>query len=83
MGCFGLGRLVISANFQSESFLPFSRFGQSLKVIMYALLYVYGWTDGLVKNQAKTKKGPFRIRAETTRIKIPQAGPKRPVTVTV
>ena len=28
------------------------------------------------------KKGPFRTRAETTHVKMPQAGPKRPVTIT-
>ena len=54
---------------------------------MYALLCVYGWTDGqvlsFVNKQAKMKKGPFRTRAETTHVKMPQAGPKRPVTVTV
>ena len=27
--------------------------------------------------------GPFRTRAETTHVKMPQAGPKRPVAVTV
>ena len=51
-GSFGLGRLVISANFQSEC-----RFGQSLKVIMYALLYVYGWTDWQVLSFVKKKTG--------------------------
>ena len=58
MSRFGLGRWVISANFQSELFwyLVHWAFGQSLKVIMYALLYEYEWTDGqvlsFVKNQA-------------------------------
>ena len=69
------------------SHFSIGRFGQSLKVIMHALLYVYGWTDGsglsFVKKQAKMKKGPFRTRAETTLVKMPQAGPKRSVTVTV
>ena len=49
-------------------------------VITYALLYVYGWTDGQVssfaKKQTKMKKGPFRTRAETTHVKMPQAGLK-------
>ena len=60
--------------------LAFGRFDQSLKVIMYALLYVYGWTDGkvssFVKKQAKMKKGPFRTRAETTHVKMPPGGAK-------
>ena len=54
---------------------------------MYALLYVYGWTDGqvlsFVNNQAEMKKGSFTTQAETTHVKMPQAGPKRPVTTTV
>ena len=53
---------------------------------MYALLYVYGWTDGQVSSFVKKKakqKGPFRTRAETTHVKMPQAGPKRPLIVTV
>ena len=51
--------------------MAFGHFGQSLKVIMYALLYVYGWTDGqvlsFVKKQAKMNKGPFRTRAVSHR----------------
>ena len=66
MGHFGLGRLVISANFQSEC-----RFGQSLKVIMNAFLYVYGWTDGQVLNffekQAKMKKVNKQCLLDTPR----------------
>ena len=55
-----------------------------LKVIMYALLYVYEWTDGQVlrfvkKIRLKCKKGPFTTQTETTLVKMPQAGPKRPV----
>ena len=54
---------------------------------MYALLYVYKWTDGqvlsFVKNRPKCKKGPFTTQAETIRVKMPRAGPKRPVTITV
>ena len=69
--------------------MAFGRFGQSLKVIiiMYALFYVYGRTDAqvlsFVKKQAKIKNGPFRTRAETTNVKMPQAGPKRHPTVIV
>ena len=44
--------------------LAFGRFDQSLKVIMYALLYVYGWTDGqvssFVKKTGQNEKGPFQ-----------------------
>ena len=43
-----------------ESFRPIFRvshcFGQSLKVIMYALLNVYEWTDGQVLSFVKKKK---------------------------
>ena len=58
----------------------FRCFGQSLKVIMYALLYVYEWTDGQVlsfvkKIRLKCKKGPFTTQAETTLVKMPRAGP--------
>ena len=35
------------------------------------------------KNQAKMKKGPFTTPAETTHAKMPWAGPKRPITLTV
>ena len=44
---------------------------------MYALLYVYEWTDGQVlsfvkKSRLKCKKGPFMTQAETTLVKMPQ-----------
>ena len=35
------------------------------------------------KIRLKCKKGPFTTQAETTHVKMPQAGPKRPVTITV
>ena len=35
----------------------FGCFGQSLKVIMYPLLYVYEWTDGQVLSFVKKKTG--------------------------
>ena len=55
---------------------------------MYALLYVYEWTDGQVlsfvkKNRLKCKKGPFTTQAETALDKMPKAGPKRPVNITL
>ena len=54
---------------------------------MHALLYVFEWTDGKVKFcekiRLKCKKGPFTTQAETTHVKMPQAGPKHPVTITV
>ena len=55
---------------------------------MYALLYVYEWADGQVlsfvkKSRLKCKKGPFTTQAETIHVKMPRAGPKRPVTITV
>ena len=34
-------------------------------------------------NRLKCKKGPFTIQAETFHVKLPRAGPKRPVTITV
>ena len=57
----------------------FGCFGQSLKVIMYASLYVYEWTDGQVlsfvkKNRPKCKKGPFTTQAETICVKCPGRG---------
>ena len=87
MGRFGLGRWVISAIFRVSQ-IVFGCFGQSLKVIMYTLLYVYEWTGGQVlsfvkKNRLKCKKDPFTIQAETIHVKMPRAGPKRPVTITV
>ena len=49
MGHFGqFSELVISV---------FGCFGQSVKVIMYALLYVYEWTDGQVLSFVKKKSG--------------------------
>ena len=53
---------------------------------MYALLYVYECTDGQVlsfvkKIRLKCKKGPFTTQAETTLVKMPQAGPKQPVNI--
>ena len=35
------------------------------------------------KIRLKCKKGPFTTEAETTHVKMPRAGPKRPVTITV
>ena len=35
------------------------------------------------KIRLKCKEGPFTTQAETTLVKMPQAGPKRPVNVTV
>ena len=46
------------------SHFGFGCFGQSLKVIMYALLYVYEWTDGqvlsFVKQTGQNEKRPFQ-----------------------
>ena len=44
---------------------------------MYALLYVYEWTDGQVlsfvkKIRLKCKKGPFTTQAETTLVEMPR-----------
>ena len=79
MGRFRLGRWVISANFQSESFRS-GCFGQSLKVIMYALLYVYEWTDVQVlsfvkKSGLNIKKGPLsQLRLKQAFLKCPRRG---------
>ena len=55
---------------------------------MYALLYVYEWTDGQVlsfveKIRLKCKKSPFTTQAEKTLVKMPQAGPKQPINITL
>ena len=52
---------------------------------MYALLYVYEWAGVKFceKIRLKCKKGPFTTQAEATHVKMPRAGPKRPVTITV
>ena len=55
---------------------------------MYALLYAYEWTDGQVLSFVKksgwnVKRAIFTTQAETTYVKMPWVGPKRPVTITV
>ena len=51
---------------------------------MYALLYVYRWTDGQVLSIVKKIRQKFKKKAlETSHVKLPPAGPKRPVTITV
>ena len=50
---------VISAILRVSHFV-FGCFGQSLKVIMYALLYVYEWTDGQVLEAKSATTNIFR-----------------------
>ena len=66
-------------------FSQFGCVGQSLKVTMNALLYVYEWAGVkfCLKIRLKCKKGPFTTQAATTHVKMPRVGPKRPVTITV
>ena len=68
----------------------FGCFGQSLKVIIICVcIIICVWMDRLAglkfceKIRLKCKKGPFTTQAETIHVKIPLAGPKRPVTITV
>ena len=54
----------------------FGCFGQSLKVIMYALLYVYEWTDGQVLSFVKrtgwnVKRALSRLRLKHSMSKCP------------
>ena len=86
LGLFGTWKVGHFGQFSDWVISVFGCFGQSLKVIMYALLYVYEWTAGQVlsfvkKIRLKCKKGPFMT--ETTLVKIPQAGPKWSVNITL
>ena len=73
MGHFGLGRLVISANFQSDSFWPLVLLKSESDNVC---IIICVWIDRCAgvkfcEKQAKMKKGPFRTRAGTTHVKMP------------
>ena len=69
--------------FRVSVILAFGRFGQSLEVIMYELLYVYGWTDGqvlsFVKKQAKRKKALSGLGLKQPMSKCPRRGQSDPL----
>ena len=87
-------RLVVS-NLVGWPFRPIfrvSQFGlwlfwpksESDNVCIIICVWMDRWTGvKFCERQAKMKKDPFRPRAETTHVKMPKAGPKQPVTVTV